>query len=171
MRETCARYGVRMTGTSDAPVLDVRADDLSGAATRALIAAHHADMRATSPIESCHVLDVDALREPGVRFWSAWSDDRLAGIGALKDLGDGSGEIKSMRVDDAFRGTGVGRAVLTRILDDARERGMTRLWLETGSQASFAPARGLYASAGFELCEPFGDYRPDRHSVFMTMAL
>ena len=33
------------------------------------------------------------------------------------------------------------------------------------------PARALYARHGFEVCGPFGDYRPDPHSTFMTREL
>lgn len=151
--------------------LQIRTDDLSGAATQALVALHLSGVHADSPEDSCHALDLDALRDPSITFLSAWSGDELAGIGALKDLGDGRGELKSMRVDDRFRGTGVGRALLRRLIEVARERGMTSLWLETGTMASFTPAQRLYASEGFRECPPFGDYRLDRHSMFMTLDL
>jgi putative acetyltransferase len=36
---------------------------------------------------------------------------------------------------------------------------------------AFAPARSLYANAGFTVCGPFGDYRPSRNSTFMTLSL
>ena len=100
--------------------------------------------------------------------WSAWIDDELAGVGALKALDAERGEIKSMRVDDRFRGAGVGRALLRHIIADARRRRMTSLWLETGTTADFAPAQRLYESEGFELCGPFDDYTLDPFSVFMT---
>lgn len=151
--------------------LDIRIDDLSGEPIRALITLHLAGMHESSPPESVHALDADGLRDPAITFWSAWSGGDLAGIGALKDLGDGTGELKSMRVDDRFLGRGVGRAVLRHIMDAARERGMTRLWLETGSPDDFVPARRLYASEGFEECAPFGDYAEDPMSVFMTRAI
>jgi putative acetyltransferase len=148
--------------------IDIRDDDLSGEATRRLIAAHLAGMHDTSPPESVHALDLDRLRQPSISFWSAWIGGELAGIGALKALDDARGELKSMRVDDRFLGTGVGRALLRHIVAAARERGMTSLWLETGSTAEFLPAQRLYASEGFVECGPFEGYSLDPFSVFMT---
>ncbi len=148
--------------------IEFRVDDLSGGATQALIAAHLDGMHATSPPESVHALDTDGLRHPSVTFWSAWIDGELAGIGALRAMDADRGELKSMRVDDRHRGSGVGRAILRHIMGEARERGMTSLWLETGSTAEFAPALRLYESEGFIRCGPFGDYVDDPFSVFMT---
>ncbi len=128
-------------------------------------------MHDTSPPESVHALDLERLRHPSITFWSAWIDDELAGIGALKTLDAHRGELKSMRVDDRFRGTGVGRALLRHIVAAARERGMTSLWLETGTPEDFVPAQRLYASEGFVVCGPFEDYADDPFSVFMTRAL
>ena len=148
--------------------IEFRVDDLSGDATRALIAAHLDGMHATSPPESVHALDTEGLRHPSVTFWSAWIDGELAGIGALRAMDAERGELKSMRVDDRHLGRGVGRAILRHIMSEARERGMTSLWLETGSTAEFAPALRLYESEGFVHCGPFGDYVDDPFSVFMT---
>ena len=161
--------------SASVPSIESRVDDLSGAATRALIAMHLDGMHDTSPPESVHALDVDGLQHPSVTFWSAWIDGELAGIGALKEFdGPGSerrGELKSMRVDDRFRGTGVGRAILRHLVAAARSRGLSSLWLETGSPADFVPARRLYESEGFVVCAPFGDYADDPFSVFMTRVL
>ena len=150
------------------PTIEIHVDDLSGEATRALIASHLAGMHDTSPPESVHALDIDGLQHPSITFWSAWIDGELAGIGALKRLDAARGELKSMRVDDRFRGMGVGRAILRHIIRDARERGLTSLWLETGTTDDFAPARRLYESEGFAQCEPFDGYAPDPYSVFLT---
>lgn len=151
--------------------LQIRIDDLSGELTRRLIAQHLSGMHDYSPPESVHALDIDGLRHPSITVWSAWNGDALAGVGALKQLDAERGEIKSMRVDDRFRGTGVGRALLHHIVAAARERGLASLWLETGASAEFAPARRLYESEGFALCGPFDEYRPDVHSVFLTRTL
>ena len=151
--------------------LEIRADDLSGEPTRALIAAHLNGMHDTSPPESVHALDHDGLRHPSVAFWSAWVDGALAGIGALKRLDAERGELKSMRVADAYRGTGVGRALLRHIVAEARRAGMTSLWLETGTPADFVPARRLYESEGFVACGPFDGYTDDPFSLFMTKSL
>jgi putative acetyltransferase len=146
-------------------------DDLTGDDTRRLVASHLSALVGTAPPESIHALDVDALRAPGIAVWSAWIDGRIAGIAALRTLAPDRGEIKSMRVDDAFRGAGVGRALLDHLVDEARRRGMSSLWLETGITADFAPAHRLYTSAGFTDCGAFEGYRPDPHSRFMTLAL
>jgi putative acetyltransferase len=156
--------------TSDAP-LRIVVDDLASEATVRLIARHLDGMREFSPPESVHALDVEALRDPAVTFWSAWIGDDIAGIGALKALDAERGELKSMRVDDRFRGSGVGRALLRHIMSSARERGMTSLWLETGTTPDFAAAQRLYESEGFESCEPFGSYAHDPYSRFMTRRL
>ncbi|WP_374113548.1 GNAT family N-acetyltransferase [Microbacterium sp. zg.B48] len=151
--------------------IEIRPDDLSGADTRQLIAAHLAGMYATSPPESVHALDIDGLRHPSITFWSAWIGDDLAGIGALKSIDAERGEVKSMRVHDRFRGGGVGRAILRHIVAVARGRGMRSLWLETGSPDDFVPAQRLYESEGFVRCDPFDGYADDPFSVFMTRAL
>ncbi|TDN92156.1 GNAT family N-acetyltransferase [Microbacterium sp. BK668] len=154
-----------------APSISILVDDLTSEATLRLIARHLDGMREYSPPESVHALDVDELRAPGVTFWSAWIDGDLAGIGALKALDDERGELKSMRVDDRFRGAGVGRALLRHIVAEARREGMTSLWLETGTTPDFAPAQRLYESEGFVTCEPFDGYAHDPFSRFMTLAL
>jgi putative acetyltransferase len=151
--------------------IDIRLDDLSGEATRGLIAVHLAGMHDTSPPESVHALDLEALRHPSLSVWSAWVDGELAGVGALKALDADRGEIKSMRVDDRFRGAGVGRALLQHIVVDARRRGMSSLWLETGTTDDFGPAQRLYESEGFVRCGPFEDYALDPLSVFKTRPL
>jgi len=151
--------------------LRIIVDDLSRVETLRLIAAHLAGMHALTPAESVHALDAGALADPAVTVWSAWRGDDLVGIGALKQLDETRGELKSMRVDDRFRGTGAGRALLQHIVAQARARGIRSLWLETGADAGFVPAQRLYASEGFVPCGPFGDYRPDPLSVFLTREL
>jgi putative acetyltransferase len=153
------------------PHIEIRMDDLAGEATRALIAFHLDGMHDTSPPESVHALDIDGLRHPSVTFWSAWIDGELAGIAALKSIDAERGELKSMRVDDRFRGSGVGRALLRHLIAEARRRGMTSLWLETGSPDDFVPAQRLYESEGFTRCGPFDGYTDDPFSVFMTRTL
>lgn len=151
--------------------LRIVVDDLTGDATLRLIAAHLAGMHDLTPAESVHALDAGALADPAVTVWSAWHGEQLVGIGALKQLDAQRGELKSMRVDDRFRGTGAGRALLCHIVDAARQRGIRSLWLETGADEGFLPARRLYESEGFTLCGPFADYEPDPLSVFMTRVL
>ncbi|MFG6504406.1 GNAT family N-acetyltransferase [Microbacterium sp. P05] len=151
--------------------VDIRLDDLTSAPTRALVAFHLSDMWATSPPESVHALDIDSLRHPEVTFWSAWVGTEVAGIVALKTLDAERGELKSMRVADRFRGEGIGRMLLRHVIAEARSRGMTSLWLETGSTAPFGPALGLYEREGFTRCPPFPPYREDPFSLFLTRAI
>jgi putative acetyltransferase len=151
--------------------LTFRLDDLSGEPTRALIARHLAGMRANSPPESIHALDIEKLRAPDVTFWSVWVGEEIGGCGALKRLDTRRGELKSMRVADAFLGRGVGRALLDHLIAEARARGIESLWLETGSVPAFVPALKLYESAGFVRCGPFDGYTDDPFSVFMTRAI
>ncbi len=146
-------------------------DDLSGAQTQALVKRHLAGMHENSPACSVHAFDIDRLKQPGVTFWTGWLDDEIACMGALKRLDAENGEIKSMRVADAFLGRGVGRAMLEHIMDEARGAGMKTLWLETGSTEAFVPATTLYERAGFRFCGPFGDYTDDPFSRFMVLAL
>lgn len=144
---------------------------LSDPRIAALLQAHLDDMRAQSPPESVHALDLQRLRQPEIRFWTAWSGEQLLGCGAWKRLDAGHGELKSMRTDAACRGRGVARAILRQLLDDAQAAGIRRLSLETGSQAFFMPAHALYRAHGFETCGPFGAYLEDPTSVFMTRLL
>jgi len=155
--------------TGDAMLIKV--DDLAGPEIRALLEEHLRNMHALSPPESVHALDLAALRKPGITFWTAWSGGELLGCGALKALDPAHGEVKSMRTAATRRRTGVGRALLERIIAEARARSYARLSLETGSMDAFSPARRLYEAFGFTYCGPFADYAADPNSVFMTLQL
>jgi putative acetyltransferase len=120
---------------------------------------------------SGHALDPSGLRAPDMTFWSAWEGDAVVGVGALRQLSADHGEVKSMHTAEAARGRGVGSAILREIMAAARARGMSRLSLETGAWPYFLPARALYARHGFVECAPFGEYREDPNSVFMTLSL
>jgi len=137
----------------------------------ALLHTHVTRARAETAPGSAHALDLSALRAPDITFWSAWEGDEVVGVGALKRLSAEHGEIKSMHTAETARGRGVGSALLRQIMTSARARGMSRLSLETGSWAYFLPARALYARHGFVECPPFGEYREDPNSVFMTLEL
>ncbi len=137
----------------------------------ALLQTHVTRARAETARGSAHALDLDALRAPDVTFWSAWEGDQVVGVGALRRLTPDHGEVKSMHTAESARGRGVGSALLRQIMAAARMRGMRRLSLETGSWPYFLPARALYARHGFVECGPFGEYREDPNSVFMTLEL
>jgi len=151
--------------------LRIEIDDLTRPQIHALLHEHLENMRAISPPESVHALDLDRLRTPDITFWTVWDGAELVGCGALKELDPLHGEVKSMRTPQAQRRRGAGRAVLMQIIAVARSRGYRRLSLETGSMEPFRAAHTLYASAGFTFCGPFGAYREDPNSVFMTLVL
>jgi putative acetyltransferase len=145
---------------------DPRAEDV-----RDLLARHVAWAHGQTVPEDAHALDADGLTDPSIDFFSLRREGRLLAVGALKAIDDGHAEVKSMHTVEAARGQGVGRAMVDHLVGVARERGFRRVSLETGAMDAFAPARALYAGAGFEPCEPFGDYSPSRNSVFMTLSL
>src|SRR5690606_33744688 len=126
------------------PALTIRHDDLCGPEIAELLREHLKDMYATSPPESVHALDLERLRDPAITFWTAWDGTKLAGCGALKELDSKHAEIKSMRTARAYMRQGVGRFVLSHILEVARMRGYERISLETGSMEYFVPARQMY---------------------------
>lgn len=151
--------------------LEIRPGSVDDARVAQFLQDHLAEMRRVSPPESVHALDLDALRRPELRLWAGWRGEQLVATAALKRLDAEHAELKSMRTDAALRGQGIGRQMLEHVLREARAAGHQRLSLETGSQPFFAPARALYARHGFEDCGPFGAYRPDPHSRFMTRGL
>lgn len=148
--------------------MEIREDDLTGAEIARFLEEHIEEMRAVTPPESKHALDLDSLRAADITFWTVWDEGMLVGCGALKELDDGHAEIKSMRTASTHRGKGVASSLLAHMLDVARGRGYRAVSLETGSFAFFAPARMLYERFGFEYCGPFADYVEDSNSVFMT---
>lgn len=135
---------------------------------RALLSQHFAEMRSGSPPDACHVLPIDGLKDPAIRFFVLREDGELLGCGALKRLDEGHGEIKSMRTADAALGRGVGKAMLDHLTEYARSEGMSRLSLETGSTEQFAAANRLYEKEGFERTGPFGGYADTPFTRFFT---
>jgi putative acetyltransferase len=151
--------------------MKIKIDDLQHPAIHALLNEHLQNMYELSPPESVHALNLEKLCVPDITFWTAWEDNLLLGCGALKELDPKHGEIKSMRTPVAHRRKGAGRAILAHIIEVAKERSYERLSLETGSADAFKPAQKLYESFGFTYCGPFGDYKEDPNSVFMTLRL
>lgn len=135
---------------------------------RALLGASHAYLASLYPPEDNYFLSVDELAQPHIDFWIAEVEGQPRGCIALARLGD-YGEVKSMFVDPAARGSGVGAALLTTLEDRARATGLPLLRLETGDD--LYPAHRLYRRHGFTDCGPFGDYEEGPHSVFMEKRL
>ena len=153
------------------PDEEIAIEDPRAADVRTLLERHLEFSNSQSPPEDAHALDVDGLLDPAVTFFSFRLDGVLLGVAALKRLNEHHAEVKSMHTASAARGRGIGRALVDHLIGVARDRGLERLSLETGSMAAFAPARAPYANAGFRPCEPFGDYVPSRYSTFMTLVL
>ncbi|MGL4880927.1 MAG: GNAT family N-acetyltransferase, partial [Waterburya sp.] len=132
---------------------------------------HIQDMKAVSPPESKHALDLEGLKKPEITFWTVWDGNSLVGCGAIKELNAKHAEIKSMRTSVTKRGKGVASMMLEHILKEAKLRGYRRISLETGSMPFFEPARNLYRKYGFKNCAPFSTYKEDPNSIFMAKEL
>lgn len=149
--------------------MEILVTDPLAEGVRRLLEEHLVDMYASSPAESVHALDPEALRDPRITFFAAFDDGLVIATGAIKSLGDTDAELKSMRTTEHARGRGVGQLMLAHLIAEARARGYRALRLETGSQEYFAPARRLYARNGFVEGAPFDDYVLDPNSVFMHL--
>lgn len=150
---------------------EIRIEDLSSGEVRELLRLHLEGMHGASPPGTVFALDFSGLMAPQLTVWSAWCGERVAGLAALKDLGAGAGELKSMRTHPHFLRQGVAAALLEHVIGVARSRGMRRLSLETGSGEYFDPALALYRRRGFAEGEAFGDYRPSAFNQFLHLSL
>lgn len=151
--------------------MNIREGSLDDPQVIALLELHAGGMLAHSPRGACHFLDLSGLRSPDIIFLSCWEGGTLLGIGALKAVGEGSGEIKSMRTADAALGRGVGTTILREIIRRAVARSYRELLLETGTGAAFDAAHALYVRHGFQPCGPFGDYEATDFNRFYRLAL
>ena len=136
-----------------------------------LLTKHFIELRATSPEESTHVLDIPGLKTPSIKFWSLWQNDMLMGCGALKFLDNEHGEFKSIRIHDSFRRLGNGINLVNHLINEAKKLNITRLSIETGAGVFFKPARKLFDNCGFVTCEPFAHYKEDINSIYLKKTL
>lgn len=150
---------------------EIREDDLTGEPTRALLALHLAGMQANSPAGHVFALDLSGLQVPSVTVWTAWRDGRVASVGALKMLGAGEAEVKSMRTHPDYLRQGAAAALLEHLITVARSRGVRRLSLETGSGPAFDAALSLYRRRGFVDGEAFSDYVRSDFNQFLHLPL
>src|SRR5688572_9036436 len=110
------------------------------------------------PAESNHLLDIETLARPEVRFFVVRERGEALGCGALwihKDYG----EVKRVYVRPSARGRKLGHVILRRLEEEARDLGLALLRLETGVKQP--EALGLFRAAGFAECGAFGDYPED----------
>lgn len=152
-------------------MIHIEKDDVLRPQVLALLEEHLRNMYELSPPDKVFAFDASKLNAPDVTFWTAWQDGVVLGCAALKELSPTQGEIKSMRTPSVRRRSGAGKALLNHIIDEARARAYQALYLETGCHRAFLPAQTLYRSAGFTICGPFGGYRENGNSVFMSLKL
>ena len=134
-----------------------------------LLLKHFIELRSVSPPGSTHVLDIPGLKDPTIRFWSLWDADNLVGCGALKLLEKDRGEFKSIRVANKFRKNGMGEKIISHLIDQAKQIGIKKLSIETGSGEFFTPARKLFKKFGFKECKPFAHYKEDPNSCYYSL--
>ncbi|HKL55144.1 MAG: GNAT family N-acetyltransferase [Roseovarius sp.] len=149
-------------------MLIVAPDDPCAPAPRALLEESRAMLLHLFPAEDCYGLTPEALKAPGIVFFTARDGGAVLGTGALAVL-EGYGEVKAMFTAPHARGRGVGAALLRQIEDEARARALPCLRLETGK--GLESAIRLYQRHGFERRGIFGDYQPNETSVFMEKPL
>ena len=133
-----------------------------------LLKKHFIELRSVSPAGSTHVLDVEGLKDPSIKFWSLWENEKLIGCGALKFLDSQHGEFKSIRVADEFRKKGFGEKIIFHLIEEAKKLKIKKISIETGSGNFFKSARELFKKFGFEPCEPFAHYTEDPNSCYYT---
>ena len=136
-----------------------------------LLRVHFIELRSVSPEGSSHVLDIQGLRVPSIKFWSLWENNDLVGCGALKTLSEDHGEFKSIRVHDDFRNKGNGIKLINHLFDEAKKLNIKRISIETGAGIFFKPARKLFDLCGFKPCKPFAHYKEDPNSCYYTLDL
>ena len=149
----------------------ISVDDPRRPEVRALLERHLGFCLSETPPEHSFALDVDGLLDERVTFVSCRDGDTVLGVAAIKELDARHAEIKSMHTAAEARGRGVGRALLSYLLDTARTRGYRLVSLETGTTPGFAAARALYESAGFTPTGPFGGYPETGDNTFYSLAL
>ena len=146
--------------------------DLSNPEVIALLELHVTRARAETAPGSAHALDPFGTAISRHQFLCGMGGPRVVGCGSPEAAITTSwrSEIHAHRWASKRR-NGVGSAILRHIISEARVLGLTRLSLETGSWDYFEAARAFYKRQGFVACAPFGDYKSDPNSVFMTLEL
>ena len=136
-----------------------------------LLKKHFIELRAASPEESTHVLDIPGLKAPSIKFWSLWDDSKLLGCGALKFLDKEHGEFKSIRIHDNFRRQNIGVKLIEHLIIEAKKLKIKRISIETGAGKFFEPARKLFEKCKFKPCKPFAHYKSDPNSLYYTLQI
>ncbi len=151
--------------------MQITLGDFQDARVIALLERHLRGMHEHTPSGHVCALDWSGLQRSEISFYTLWDGEELLGCGAIRDLLDGTGEIKSMRTADAHLRKGVAEKILLHLISEARRRGYTRLSLETGSGPAFEPALALYRKHGFVNGAAFSDYKASHFNQFMHLDL
>jgi putative acetyltransferase len=149
----------------------IKPGDFADDRVKALLTRHLEGMHANSPPGHVFALDWSGLQKPEISLYALWDGDELLGFGALKELEPRAGEIKSMRTADAHLRRGVAATILDHLIAEARQRGYTRLSLETGSGPAFEPALNLYRKYGFTDGGAFDGYEKSPFNQFLHLDL
>lgn len=149
--------------------IEIALEDPQRVDVKELLKTHLDFCHEVTPAQHSFALDLDKFQEPGISLFGARENGALLGIGALKDLGHGEAELKSMHTVKTARGRGVGGEMVRHLLAHAKANGFHRVNLETGSHPPYEAARKLYAKLGFNPSEPFGDYIPSDFNTFMAI--
>jgi GNAT superfamily N-acetyltransferase len=112
--------------------------------------------------------DRDKFYPPTGRFYLVQFADAFVGVGCLKRLAPGVGEIQRMYVRPHVRGHGAGRILVGRLLADARTLGYATIRLE--SLRALEAAHNLYRSVGFVDIEPYAANSMDAYQDASTLA-
>lgn len=148
--------------------INIALDDPLKPEILALLERHHAFTKANSPPGGCYAFNANELSDPNILFWSARREGEPVGCIALYLREDGFGEIKSLHVRDTERGSGLGATLVELILKTAKDKGLTKLGLETGHSDGFGPSRRLYERHGFVHGPVFSPYEEGTFSYCMT---
>ena len=136
-----------------------------------LLKKHFVELRDASPKGSAHVLDIEGLKVPSIKFWSLWENNQLMGCGALKFLDKEHGEFKSIRIHNNFRRQNIGVKLIEHLVIEAKKLKIKRISIETGAGKFFEPARKLFEKCKFKPCKPFAHYKSDPNSLYYTLQI
>lgn len=145
----------------------IKTGDFTNPSVIELLQQHLSEMHVNSPPDSVYALDYLSLQEANIDFWTVWEGDSLMGCGALKELSNQHGEIKSMRTQKKHLRKGVAGHLLEHILHVAKQRNYKRVSLETGSGPAFEAAIGLYKRYGFVFGDSFATYDKSKFNQFL----
>ena len=148
--------------------LSISVEDPLSKETLFLLQTHLDFCMASTPPEHVYALDASKLKAPDITVFGARLSEVLVGVGAIRIMNQDHAELKSMHTLASFRGKGIGKSLVLYIEKYAKEHGISRLSLETGTNDAFRSARDLYASLGYTSSEAFGEYVISDDNICMT---